>query len=189
MNHYVSAAKAYLKEHKKDIIAGLPVPIGIIIIAVIIGSAIYANSPHVVYQPAKACDLLTPSKAEDLLGNKVLSSDQNSPAISGNVATSKCSYTDENPDENAMKVLALAVQSGINETGVKQNKAGFTSSKPKSSVEDVKGLGQSAYFNKANGQLNILDGRRWIILSYGIGSTPQDNTLDDALILAHKVLG
>lgn len=58
--------------------------------------------PAIVYQPTRACDLLTPSEAKALLGNNTLHSGQQDPKQSDNTATSNCGYTDGNPDTNVM---------------------------------------------------------------------------------------
>jgi len=57
-------------------------------------------------------------------------------------------------------------------------------------VIDVKDTNNKEYLHTTTGVFNILSdgGKRWIRLSYGIGSTPQANTLDDAVKLAHIIL-
>ena len=88
-----------------------------------------------------------------------------------------------------MMVAAIIVRSGVNDDGVEQNKAQFAAGKPKKAgIESVKGVGDEAYYNSELGQLNVLRGRDWLILSYGLGSDPLANTLDDAKKLAHAVL-
>jgi hypothetical protein len=87
-----------------------------------------------------------------------------------------------------MIVAAMTVRSGINDKGVEQNKTEFSVGRPHKNIEIVKDLGDNAYFNQTLGQLNILDGRKWIILSYGVGSAPEANTVDKAVELAHKII-
>lgn len=188
MNDYIQAVKSYIKKHKKDISTASPIILTAVFLIGVIMFATYASAPQIVYQPVKACDLLTPSEAQDLLGDKVISVDKNDPVISGDTATSKCSYTDRNPDQDSMIVAAVAIRSGINDKGIKQNKADFSASQSGKDTEAVKGLGDDAYFNKELGQLNILNDRQWIILNYGVGSAPETNTLNKAIDLAHKVL-
>jgi len=185
MNNLIKTTKTYITTHKRDSIISLVL---ILIIAGLVALFIYNNLSRIVYQPTDACDMLTPAKAQDLLGEKVISLDTKGAVISGDVATSKCSYTDENPNKDNMVVAAIAVRSGINDKGVQQNKADFATSRANGTVEDVKNLGDSAYFNPVRGQLNILDDKRWIIISYGIGAAPEANTLDKAIELANVVL-
>ena len=173
---------------KKEIIIGAAVVLGAVVVIAGIALAIYSGIPKVVYQPAKACDLFTTHEAVDLLGKKAIKSGAEDPAISGDTAISKCGYTDGNPDVNTMVVAAITVRSGINDKGVRQNVTEFSSGKPKKNVQDIKGIGDKAYFNTQLGQLNILEGKKWIILSYGPGSAPQANTVEDATKLAKIVL-
>jgi hypothetical protein len=188
MNNYLLATKNFIMTHRKKVIiasAGTVLAIAVLTTAVLL--FIY-NMPKTAYQPVKACDMFTSAKAQDLLGDKVISVDTKAPVVSGDTAVSKCSYTDSNPVKDKMMVAAIAVRTGINEDGLKQNKTEFAASKSNNKTEVVENLGDSAYFNKVTGQLNILKDHEWIILSYGVGSTPQDNSLDKAKELAKKIL-
>lgn len=188
MNQHVETTKEYIKKYKIEFIIGLVVVI--LAIAAIITVTIIARSsvPKIVYQPANACDLLTIAKAKELLGDNTVASGAKDPLVSGNTATSRCGYTDGNPDTQNMIVAAITVRSGIDDKGVQQNKTEFTNGKPTQAVEDVSDLGDGAYFNQQNGQLNVLNGRDWIIFSYGPGSAPESNTVEQAVQLAQKVV-
>lgn len=188
MKQRIQSVATFVTDHKKILLISTASIFALVVVVLLVALFIYNNPQKIVYQPTKACDLLTPLKAEDLLGNKVISVDTKAPVITDNLAVSKCSYTDSNPVKDAMRVAAVAVRSGINDKGVGQNKSDFATNKPATNVEAVNGLGESAYFNHALGQLNILDGRRWIIVSYGVGSAPEANTVNDAVSLAHKIL-
>jgi hypothetical protein len=185
MKNSIQAAKTYIMDHKRETAIGVVLTL---IIAGLISLFVYNTMPHVVYKPTNACDMLTPAKAQDLLGEKVISVDTKGATISGDIAISKCSYTDSNENKDLMIVAAVAVRSGINDVGVLKNKKDFAASKANDTVEDIKNLGDSAYFNPLRGQLNILEGRRWIIVSYGLGTSPENNTIDKAVELANIVL-
>lgn len=187
-NTHIQAAKTYIQTYKKELIIGSSVIAGLLALIIVIALFIYNTTPKIVYQPAEACSLFTEAEAQTLLGNKALKSGENNPTQSANIATSQCGYTDGNPDTTNMIVAAVAVRSGINDNGVQQNKTEFAAGKPSKGVETVKDLGDGAYFNQVRGQLNVLKGHDWIILSYGIGSSPEANTLDKAIELAHVVL-
>lgn len=159
---------------------------GAVIATVIGGLFIYNAVPHYTYQPVNACELFTPDEAHDLLGDKMVGVDTNKPVVTKNTATSKCSYT--NGIIENMIVAAVAVRSAVHEPGIQQNKKDFAAAKSNNDVKDVKGLGDSAYFNRTNGQLNILKDRSWILISYGVGEKPGENKLEDAIKLARKVL-
>lgn len=185
MNRYLQAVTTYVTTHRNEAVTTAVVAVVFIFVVALF---IYDSTPHYVYQPVKACDLLTPAEAQDMLGDKVLSTDANTPVVSDDTATSKCSYSDENPDKSKMMVAAVAVRSAIDDKGAQQNKVDFATARANNDVEIVKNVGDSAYFNKTSGQLNVLSGHMWLILNYGVGSTPQTNTVDKAVELAHKVL-
>jgi len=188
MNHHIQTAKTYVTTHRKEFVIGTAVLLSVVVLVVTIVLSVRNSAPKIVYQPANACGLITLTEAKELLGNNTLNSNANNPVVSGNTAASRCGYTDGNPDTNNMIVAAIIVRSGVNDKGVQQNKTDFEAGKPSKNIETVKNLGDSAYFNQKLGQLNILDGREWIILSYGVGSAPEANTVDKAIELARKVL-
>jgi len=185
MKPYLQKIQTYVANHRNEVtITGALVVMVLILVALFI----YDTVPHYAYQPVKACDLLTPAKAQDLLDDKVIGTDANTPVVSGDTATSKCSYSDENADKNQMKVAAVAVRSAVDDKGVQQNKADFMTAREANDIQVVTGVGESAYFNKTSGQLNVLSGHVWLIISYGIGATPQNNDLSEAVKLARDLL-
>ena len=185
MKNSIQATKTYIMEHKRETAIGTVLTL---IVASLVILFIYNTIPHIVYKPTNACDMLTPSKAQDLLGEKVISVDTKGAKVAGDIAISKCSYTDSNENKDLMIVAAIAVRSGINDAGVLKNKKDFAASRANDTVENVESLGDNAYFNPLRGQLNILDGRRWIIVSYGLGTAPETNTVDKAIELANVAL-
>lgn len=185
MNTYIQLTRDYIVTHKKAFIIAAAWLVGFALLA---GLFIYNNPKVVVYQPTDACKLFTPSEAQDLLGDKVINVNTDKTTVSGNIAVSKCSYTDSNADENKMLVAAVAVRSGVNDEGVAQNKTEFAASQANNTAQIVKDLGDKAWFNQVSGQLNVLSGKRWILISYGFGASPADNTVDKAIELAHKIL-
>ena len=190
MNKYIHAVQTYIADHKKDINTAVPI---IIFAAVRIGIVVYAtvrNLPNIVYQPVNACTLLTSAEAKELLGDKGLGMGDKGIQITGELAKSSCSYTDGSADATQLIVAALAVQSGINDEGVAQNKASFATKKRVSNGETVKNLGDSAFYDAQRGQLNVLrnQGKQWLIISYGIGQAPETNTLEKSVELAKIVL-
>lgn len=184
----VSEAGTNTKSRKKEILIG-SIVLALAIAAITAIIYFVSNSgPKIVYQPTKACDLLTLNEVKELIGDRALNSGMTEPVIATNTATSKCGYTDGNPDTNSLIVAAILVRSGINDKGVEQNKVEFVNGQPKENVQKVEGVGEQAYFNEARGQLNILNGRNWIVVSYGPGTSQNANTLDDALKLAQKLV-
>lgn len=188
MKKYLSTTQTFLQVHKKEIVTSLLFILGVIILLGSIILFIQNSKTKIVYQPVKACDLLSMDEAKELLGNRTLRSRDGTVFITGNSGNSECGYTDGNPDIANMVVAALIVRSGVNDKGVEKNKADFAAARPDRNIEVVKDLGDSAYFNHDLGQLNILDGREWIILSYGVGQTPETNTVEAAVAMAHKIV-
>lgn len=188
MKQYIQDSRSYIAKYKQEFAIGAIVFLIAIAILVALTIVAYNSTPKIVYQPAKACDMLTMDEARTLLGDKTILSNSKNPSISGNTAVSACGYTDGNPDTQNMMVAAIIVRSGVNDKGVEQNKSEFAAGKPTKNVETIDGIGDTAYFNRSLGQLNVLDGRKWIILSYGLGSEPKANSLDDVMKLATQVI-
>lgn len=188
MKNKLQAVSHYISEHKQTIGTTAMAVIGVV---VLVGLFIY-NQPHgpkIVYQPVKACDILTPAKAMDALGDKIIGTDLNKPTIDGNLALSKCGYTDKNIDQNQMAEVSIAVQSAINDKGIAQNNADFKTRKSQAThIEEVTGLGDSAYYDKDAGLLQVLNGKQWLMISYGNGQTIVPKPLAETVALAQKIL-
>lgn len=161
---------------------------GVIAVVIVIVLLIQAAQPKIVYQPAVACELLTQEEAKEMLGDNVLHQNPANPTLQDNVATSKCSYTDTNPEQNQMLVAAVAVRSGVNDDGTAKNTREFAAAAKARGLEAVDHIGDTAFFNPELGQLNVLQGHDWIIVSYGVGAAPKENKLDKAIELAQKLI-
>lgn len=188
MNTYIQNVKDYITTNRKQIVISIEIGLSIVAVASLVALFIYNSTPKVIYQPTKACDLFSFSEAKELLGASTLTSSMQDPVLSGDTASSNCGYANGNPNTGKMIVAVIIVRSGINDKGVRQNKTEFAAGRPTKNIEVVKDLGDSAYFNDVLGQLNVLSGRRWIIISYGVASTPETNTVDQAVALGNKIL-
>lgn len=188
MNRHLHSVKLYVSQHTQGLLTVLFA--GVLLIAGI-GLVVwfaYASAPKVVYDPKAACSLFTQKEATDLLGATTVRSSDEAPVVSRNTAVSKCGYTDGNRDTSKMVVAAVIIRSAVNDDGAIENKRDFVKSQPRGATEIVQGVGDAAFFNTANGQLSVLDGRDWIILSYGVGADPASNTKSQALKLADVVV-
>ena len=188
MNRYLTTAKTYIIDHKKEFKAGAIAALVMLLVGGLVALFVYNSReklPDIVYQPVKACDLFTLEVAHELLGKDVLNN-VTDPSVSGNTATSKCSYTDTNKE--GLTVAAVAVRTGINDTGVLENHDDFAALQQANETESVKDTGEQAYFIPSIGQLNILYGYSWITVTYGKGDDLSKFRLEDALKLAHKIL-
>ena len=183
---YLNKAKEYISLHRNETIL---VATAVATLAILGALFVYGHVSKYVYEPTKACDMFTPEKALDLLGEKVVNVTTNSKdaAIQGDLAISSCGYTNEKNDANAMTVAAIKVRSAINDKGAVLNKSDYTKSRASNEVEDVKNVGDEAYYNKTSRQMHVYKNRDWIILSYGIGSDPSSNTVEKATELAKAV--
>ena len=188
MNNYIAFAKNYIFEHKRQFKTGVIFVAGTGVVVLFVALFAYNNQsklPTIVYTPVSACDLLTKSEAEKLLGGDVIPNSTEQ-TIDGDTAKSKCSYSDTNADN--FRVAAVAVRSGINDAGVSKNKQDFAASKKANTTELVTGVGDDAFFNKTNGQLNILTAKTWLILNFGLTSDVTSHSIEDAIKLANKVI-
>lgn len=188
MKSHLKTARQYMLAHRKQIIA---IALTIILLTSLLVTLVIAlrpkPAPKLAYQPVKACDLFTIKEAHTLLGKDVVGN-VTDPVVAGDTATSKCSFTTLSPDQNAVTVAAVAVRSAVSKKGITKNTEEFATAAAQSGNQPVTDLGEKAYFNSTRGQLNVLEGRQWIIVSYGQGVAPESNTLDKDTELAQIVL-
>lgn len=142
----------------------------------------------IVYPPLDACNLLTETNAKTILGTQKVINNRSAPTINTatNIGTSKCSYTDMNMDN--MSVIAVAIQSGINDKGVQKIKDDFAASQKNNEVEEVDGVGEKAYYLSIKGQLNVRDDHHWYIFNHSSGDNPTNTTKQQAIDFAKKLL-
>lgn len=179
---------AYIDKHRDNLTTAAILVALVVAACAVVFFFVERSKPNIVYQPTKACDLLTVARAKSLLGNAALKTADEAPATGRETAVSKCGYTDGNPDMNNAIVAAIIVRSGINDLGDAKNKSEFVAGASGVGVQTVKDLGEKAYFNSQKGQLNILRTHDWIVISYGIGAAPETNTLEKAAELARSIL-
>lgn len=138
-----------------------------------------------------ACDVLTESVAKQVIGAGAEKGDTSAGNVSSDdVSVSNCVYTYKSVttgpifDQLASTDHAgLLVRSAKTQIGVKSNKTPFTTARP-SAAQDVSGFGDDAYFNPTTGQLNILKGGNWYILSKYKGTSGTATTVDEVKVLA-----
>ena len=184
MNNFLDSARGFISRNRVQVIT-----VAIIVAVVCLGAAISIYQSHRLAYPAvKACSLLTEDIAKELLGEKVIGITSGEPVTENNIATSKCSYTDSNPSTDDMKVAAVAVLSPRNTNGEETIKTSFQSAKSSSGVQSVREIGDSAFFDKSVGQLNVLNKDIWIKFSFGTGEAIEDTTVDDLLSFAEIIL-
>lgn len=161
-------------------------PILIIIFALVVGGSlwlVFRPEPKVNdtqqaqksgdtknYVVKKACDVLPQGIANTLLGGNGMSvslDDNSNESPSDDLAVSTCSYTARSMSvPPTTKSATLLVRSAKNQTGQTSNEQQFIQKRP-ANTQDVDGYGDRAYWNLQLGQLNILKGNTWYIVSYG----------------------
>ena len=121
-----------------------------------------------------ACEIFTIEKAREILGSgavKSANSSEPSASYSEDIATSRCSYTDQQYDETASleskKLASLTLRSPRNDTGRAANQAVFVKETLPNGAVMVERYGDGAFWNPEYGQLNILKAGEWYVLDYG----------------------
>lgn len=141
-----------------------------------------------------ACDVLTEATAKNILGDAAAKGDL--PAASQvstkDVSVSSCVYTAKIDPAAAVRLsntkgVSVLVRAAKTNSGSDSNKSQFGSAKP-AGVQDVAGIGDAAFFNPQFGQLNVLKGGNWYILSNysggsSTGTVESNKKLADLLVL------
>lgn len=186
----ITRAKDYLAKNERAVKTTLVAFGGVIVVAGFIALYIYnvqSRQVKIDYQPISACSLLNHAEAKALLGDDAIDNNNNQATVSGNRAVSKCAYTGGSVT-TVSNNIAVAVKSAVNDQGVQDNKDDFAISREANKVELVSGVGDEAFYTPANGQLSVLYGRIWILISFGTGTDVSTYTLENALKVADKVL-
>lgn len=141
-----------------------------------------------------ACDVLTLAAAQAVLGNDLEKGDTSAGNVStDDVSVTNCVYSTKAASTGTIqerlasnKNVGVLARSGKTKAGADSNKAPFTSAKP-AGVEDISGYGDQAYFNPKTGQVNILKGGNWYILTYKAGTGATQSTLAELKPLADAI--
>lgn len=189
MNIYIQKIRSYAATHQDTLTTAAVIAVlALLVVSVLAYLAFFEGKAKVVYRPTPACEMFAASAARELFGQAALKTVTTQPVIDGHVAVSQCGYTDGNSDVDNARVAALVVRSGIDDEGVLQNKTEFVEGQPTKHVVVLRQLGDGAYYDQTKGQLNILDEKNWLLLSYGVGSDPSSNSLDDVMAMAGVIL-
>lgn len=138
---------------------------------------------------SKACRIFTLAEAKTLLGDSVKGGPNLAAATSADLDVSTCTYTQSSGSDasvSARKAASLLARVPKTDKGVASNDNEFGPLKP-TTVQDVDGYGDHAYWDAEHGQLNILKNNDWYVLSYGSAS-PADRSLDQTRQLADLLI-
>lgn len=153
--------------------------IGIVILAIAIGGTLLVSKKQtkptasaqqksaklVESTQVKACDIYTFNKAQEILGAGTQQGDTVPETRQGNTLVSTCTYTDGSSNPKTLQVSTVLVRSSTDNSSI----TGFSSAKPADAIT-VSGFGDAAYWSPKLGQLNILKGKNWAIITSGAGA-------------------
>jgi hypothetical protein len=139
-----------------------------------------------------ACQVFTLQDAKKIIGDTAKkSSGTSAKASTKDINVSTCLYGQDsstmpiNKAQN-LKTATVLARSPKTSTGKQANQDQFGKSKP-AGVQDVSGYGDKAFWNPQVGQLNILKGDSWLILSTG-SFTPSSHVLGDTQKMADLIV-
>ncbi len=156
---------------KPIIIAGALV--SILIIGAIATFAMFGSNQNTVADNGKSantsggstfvavdsCEILTQEIVDEALGSGAQKAAATTPTIySDDLIVSNCIYSKDTDG------IGLLIRSAKTMSGASDNKSRFNDQKP-DNVETVDNLGDAAYYEPSIGQLNILAGNNWYILT------------------------
>lgn len=115
-----------------------------------------------------ACKLFSLDDAKKLLGTKTVASPNNANAVSSKATVSTCSYSSGAEQPEDLVALTVLVRS----SNKIQARQAFELAKAPN-ADEVKDIGDSAYFNPDMSQLNVLKNENWVIIAATKGSGVQ----------------
>ena len=139
--------------------------------------------------PKDACNYLTEAVAVKVLGAGAEKGISNGGAASEDISVSTCTYTSKVGDSLAdiknMRTATLLVRSPLTAAGAASNDEPFDNRK--TGAITVSGYGEKAYWDPELGQLNVLKGGVWLIISLG-KSALAEHTIDETKRLADEIV-
>jgi hypothetical protein len=150
------------------------------------------KAPAAPYKVINACQAFTLSDAKKIIGDTAKKSNGTSAnASSKDINVSTCLYgqdTSTMPINQVRNIRTATILARSPKTaiGKQNNHDEFGKNKP-AGVQDISGYGDKAFWAPSFGQLNILKGDSWVILTTG-SATPSTRTLDDAKKMADIVV-
>lgn len=136
-----------------------------------------------------ACNYLTADVAIKLLGAGAEKGTGSTPVASDDISVSTCVYTSKTGASleavKNMRSATLLVRSPLTATGAASNDEPFDNQK--TGTIKVNGYGEKAYWDPELGQLNVLKGGVWLIISLG-KTTIADKSLDESKQLADLIV-
>jgi hypothetical protein len=132
----------------------------------------------------KACRIFTADDARTLMGGGVKPGQDPVSTASPDLNVSTCTYSLSAASDH--KSASLLARVPITDKGITSNNNEFGPLKP-TTVQDVGGYGDHAYWDAEHGQLNILKNNNWYILSFG-SAAPSSRSLQQTQQLADLLI-
>jgi hypothetical protein len=123
-----------------------------------------ASGDQIASSFLKACQIYSFARASEILGPNTKQGDDSPPTIQGNTLVSTCSYTNGASDAKLLQVSTVLLRNSTDNSSIE----GFKAAMPLNAIS-ISGFGDDAYWSPSLGQLNILKGKNWVIISSGSG--------------------
>lgn len=128
------------------------------------------------YVTVKACDVLTDDIAKQVIGSSAVKGSLGAEPTSDGVTTFDTCIYNAGPDASTPHTISVAVRSAKNRASARSNRAMFAPGGKPTDAEDIKRLGNAAYWDPGMSQLNILKGNNWYIVTNYTGTAPANGT-------------
>ena len=139
------------------------------------------------FRSVDACSVLTMQDAISQLGDGAKKGDSTAGnAGSDDLAVSNCIYYTTSTSTSGYRSVSLLARAAKTKDGSTSNISQFKDLKPPA-VKDVSGIGDAAFWNPDTGQLNVLVGDNWYIISNGSSRANERKQLD-AVAIATRIL-
>jgi hypothetical protein len=140
--------------------------------------------PEAQYAAVQPCELFTLAEAKEVIGESAALAQDGKPQTNGDMQIETCSYGVQSAGTTT--IASLTVRSALTDSGTQSNQRGFDQNMT-DTMEMVEGYGDHAYWDAEKAQLNIHQGRNWMIVTNGTPD-PSAATLDNAKLVADKVV-
>lgn len=127
-----------------------------------------ASAPVIKNTYKKACSVFTLSDAQSVLGQGATQTPSHTDSITAQKSITSCLYTYDPGSFSDVVVASVQLQGSV----PAQAKTSFTDARP-ANAQDVSGYGDQAYWDPNLGQLQIVKGQYWLIISGGSGPASQ----------------
>ncbi len=116
----------------------------------------------------KACDVFTLKDAQSVLGQGASKTSSQTDSVNNQKSVTTCLYSYDPGSFSDLVNASVLLQGSPSDSAMQS----FEEGRPEG-AQDVKGYGDQAYWDPNLGQLHILKGQYWVIISAGSGPLNQ----------------